>query len=391
MRIFGVSVRITGVQIALLALAGFGLRAPVTAQITYKPDPTAEQRKTLLLKDFQPQSMLHLPIHVVSRAKFPVVDVHQHINDAMGIDEHLPPEKIVEIMDRADVKQIVVLTGMWGDKLQKVIDELVKPYPERFLVFTQIDWSKINDPSFSHLMVLQIDDAVSRGARGLKVLKDLGLEVRDKSEKLVAVDDARLDPIWEECGRLGIPVAMHVTDPEAFFLPNGSTNERYEELTEHPDWSFYGPKYPGKESILRARDRVFGRHPKTTFIALHMGNWPENLDYVGEMLDGHPNVFVEFGARQAELGRQPRRAKDFFMKHQDRIMFGTDATVDPDMYGNYFRWLETADEYFDYWGYPGQGRWKIYGMQLPDEVLEKIYHLNADKVLAHHPLVGLHE
>lgn len=351
-----------------------------SAQIGYKPAQNVEQKKTLLLKDFKPQSMLHAPAHNIDRAKYYVIDVHNHVNDAMRIEDHLPPERVVEVMDKTNVKTVVILTGMWGEKLQKVIDEMVKPYPGRFIVFTQIDWSKIDDQDFSAEMVRQLDDAVRRGARGLKVLKDLGLGVRDKSGKLIAVDDSRLDPVWEECGRLGIPVSIHVTDPEAFFHPINNVNERYEELIEHPDWSFYGPKFPSKESILEARDRVIARHPRTTFVALHLANWPENLDYVSAELEKYPNMMVEFGAREAELGRQPRRAREFFLKYQDRIMFGTDNGMDEEMYRNHFRWLETADEYFDYWGYPAQGRWKIYGMQLPDTVLEKVYHLNAERV-----------
>jgi predicted TIM-barrel fold metal-dependent hydrolase len=354
-----------------------------SAPIGYTSAPDADQKKTLLLKDFHPVSMLHAPVHQVDKSKFYVVDVHSHVNDAAGIDEHMPPERVVEVMNNTNVKTIVILTGMWGEKLQRVLDEMVKTYPGRFIVFSQIDWSKIDDPNFSKEMVAQLDDAVSRGARGLKVLKDLGLGVRDKSGKLITVDDPRLDPVWEECGRLGIPVSIHVTDPEAFFHPIDNTNERYEELTEHPDWGFYGQQFPTKESILAARDRVFARHPHTTFVSLHMANWPENLDYVASVLDKYPNVMVEFGAREAELGRQPRRSREFFLKYQDRIMFGTDNQVTEEMYRNHFRWLETGDEYFDYWGYPGQGRWKIYGMELPDGVLEKIYHLNAERMFGH--------
>jgi uncharacterized protein len=230
-------------------------------------------------------------------------------------------------------------------------------------------------------MVRQIDDAVSRGARGLKLLKDLGLGVRDKSGKLIAIDDPRLDPIWAECGRLGIPVFIHSADPEAFFYPIDATNERYEELVEHPDWSFYGKDYPGIEALLEARNRVFAKHPNTRFVSLHMG-WPENLDWVATMLDKHTNVMVEFGAREAELGRQPARSREFFLKYPDRIMFGTDNGMDEQMYRNLFRWLETPDDYFEPWGYPGQGRWLIYGMNMPDDVLEKIYHQNAEKLFA---------
>jgi predicted TIM-barrel fold metal-dependent hydrolase len=365
--------------LALAALMASG------QEIGYKSSSNAEQNKTLLLRDFHPTSRLHAAEHPIQRARFPVFDVHQHVNDAMGIEDHLPPGQLIARMDRLNIRTIIILTGMWGDKLQHVVDEMVKPYPGRFLVFTQIDWSRIDDPDFSQEMVQQLDDSVRRGARGLKVLKDLGLGVRDKTGKLITVDDPRLDPIWEECGRLGIPVSIHVTDPEAFFYPADASNERYEELTEHPDWSFSSPQFPSKQSILEARNRVFARHPHTTFIALHMGNWPENLDYVGQVLDRYPNTYVEFGAREAELGRQPRRSREFFLKYQDRIMFGTDNGPEEEMYRNYFRWLETADEYFDYWGYPGQGRWKIYGMELPSPVLEKVYHLNADKLFSASP------
>jgi predicted TIM-barrel fold metal-dependent hydrolase len=351
-----------------------------SAQIGYKSAKDADQKKTLLLKDFHPVSMLHAAVHKIDRAKYYVIDVHNHVNDAMGIEESMPPQRVIEVMDHTNVETVVILTGMWGEKLQKVLDTMVKPYPGRFIVFTQMDWSKIDDPNFSQEMVAQLDDAVGRGARGLKVLKDFGLGVKDKTGKLITVDDPRMDPVWEECGRLGIPVSIHVTDPEAFFHPIDNTNERYEELTDHPDWSFYGPQFPSKISILEARDRVIARHPHTTFVALHLANWPENLDYVSGELNKYPNMMVEFGARQAELGRQPRRARDFFIKYQDRIMFGTDNGMAEEMYRNHFRWLETGDEYFDYWGYPGQGRWKIYGMELPDPVLEKIYHLNAERL-----------
>jgi predicted TIM-barrel fold metal-dependent hydrolase len=352
-------------------------------EIKYSQDPNASKNMTLLLKDFDPQSMLHLESHDVPRAKFPVIDVHNHVNDPAGIHgEEIPPDELVRRMDRANIEKIVILTGMWGDKLQGLLDKMVKPYPDRFVVFAQYDWSKIDDANFSTEMVAQLDDSVRRGARGLKVLKDLGLGVRDRTGKLIAIDDPRLDPVWEECGRLGIPVAIHSTDPEAFFTPIDNHNERYEELISNPSWSFYGPKFPTKETLLKQRNHVFEKHPNTTFIALHVANWPENLEAVSGWLDKYPNMYVEFGAREAELGRQPRRARKFFVDYQDRILFGTDSEPEEAMYANYFRWLETGDEYFPYWGYPGQGRWEIYGMELPDGVLEKVYHKNADKIFA---------
>ena len=276
------------------------------AQIGYKAAADAEQKKTLLLKDFHPKSMLHVKQTPVLRAKFPVVDMHQHVNDARGIGERIPPAEVVRRMDLLNVKTMVILTGAWGVQLQKVIDEMVKPYSGRFMVFTQPDWSKVDDPNFGKLMVEQLDDAVRRGARGYKILKELGLGVKDKTGKLITVDDPRLDPVWEECGRIGIPVAIHIADPEAFFHPINGENERYEELNEHPDWSFYGPQFPSFEELLAARNRMFAKHPHTTFVVLHAGNWPENLDNVSEMLDRLPNTVIEFGAREAELGRQPR-------------------------------------------------------------------------------------
>ena len=351
-------------------------------QATSSQADPSQQNQPLLLPDFKPQSMLHAPVHEVDRARFPVIDVHQHVNDARARNEHMPLARLLEIMDQCNIQKIVILTGMWGEQLQKVVDEMVKPYPNRFMVFTQIDYSKIDDPDFSAKQVEQLRDSVRRGARGLKILKDLGLGDKDKSGKLVPIDDPRLDPIWEECGRLGIPVAIHTSDPEAFFTPVDNHNERYEELHQNPTWSFYGPGIPSKEALLAERNHVFEKHPHTTFIALHVANWPENLDAVSAWLDKYPNMVVEFGARQAELGRQPRRAYKFFIDYQDRVLFGTDSEPETDMYANYFRWLETADEYFPYWGYPGQGRWEIYGLQLPDQVLEKVYHKNADRVFA---------
>ena len=379
MRMLHKTTSISAIFLTLWAGAQETRQAPSQSpEIGYKSAAGADQNKTLLLKDFKPTAMLHAAAHKVERAKYYVIDVHNHVNDAQGIEDPMLPRRVVEVMDNTNVKTVVILTGMWGEKLETVLDTMVKPYPGRFIVFSQIDWSKIDDANFSQEMVTQLDDAVSRGARGLKILKDLGLGVKDKTGKLITVDDPRLDPIFEECGRLGIPVSLHVSDPEAFFHPIDNTNERYEELIEHPDWSFYGPQFPSKLSILEARDRIIARHPHTTFVALHLANWPENLDYVSAELERYPNMMVEFGAREAELGRQPRRAREFFLKYQDRIMFGTDNGMDEEMYRNHFRWLETADEYFDYWGYPGQGRWKIYGMELPDTVLEKVYHLNAE-------------
>ena len=365
-----------------LMLLAAGVSAAQQSPIGYKTAPDADSKKTILLKDFHPETALHAAKHEINRAKFPVFDVHNHTNDARGIGDRVDPKELVERMDRLHVKTIVILTGGWGDDLQKLIDTMVKPYPGRFMVMTQIDWSKIDDPDFSQLMVAQLDDSVKRGARGLKILKELGLGVRDQSGKLIPVDDPRLDPVWEECGRLGIPVFIHVADPEAFFHPIDASNERYEELIEHPDWSFYGPQFPTLPKLMAQRDRMFAKHPHTTFAALHFGSWPENIDFVEQTLVKFPNVMIETGAREGELGRQPRRVRALFLKYPDRIMFGTDEGASEQMYRNYFRWLETEDEYFPYAQFPAQGRWMIYGLGLPDELLEKVYHTNAERLFA---------
>ena len=358
----------TSRPLALLLAAAAGPAAGAAAQ-------------DLLLRDFSPRSKLLAPVHEVARARFPAVDFHNHVGDAHREGPAPSPAELVALMDRLNLGRIVILTGAWGERLQRVLDERVKPYPDRFTVFTEPDWSRIDEPGFGEAMAAQVEDAVARGARGLKVKKELGLRVRDRSGRLVAVDDPRLDPMWAACGRLGIPVAIHVADPDAFFDPLDGRNERYDELVEHPDWSFHGPEFPAKPAILEARNRVFLRHPGTTFVALHVANHPEDLGDVSAVLDRYPNVLVEIGARHAELGRQPRRAREFFLKYRDRILFGTDHAPSEAMYRNWFRWLETADEYFDYWNAPAQGRWKIHGLDLPEEVLDRVYRRNAERVL----------
>ena len=220
------------------------------------------------------------------------------------------------------------------------------------------------------------------GIRGLKIFKSLGLTLRDKSGKLIPVDDPRIDPIWAKCGELGIPVMVHVSDPKAFFTPLDQFNERYDELGAHPSWSFYGDQYSSKEEILAQRNRVFARHPNTIFIGAHVATLPEELHTVAMWLDCYPNLYVDICARISELGRQPYTARKFIIKYQDRILFGTDTACDAEAYRIYYRFLETDDEYIDpSGGHHLQGRWMIYGIHLPDEVLEKVYNKNALKLL----------
>jgi predicted TIM-barrel fold metal-dependent hydrolase len=383
----------------LLAAGGIG-RGNITAP-TAEPSPG----KPLQLADFEPRSMLHVPETKVERARYPLIDIHTHLSivakntHGVGIGEEMhyfaPVEAVLPVMDRKNVQIMVNLTGGVGRGLDDAISKFQTPHPDRFLTFTESWWERSNQPGYSQFQADEIVRAHRVGARGLKVLKTLGLYLRERisTGALVKVDDKRFDAMWEVCGSLGIPVAIHVSDPEAFFLPIDRFNERFEELNNHPDWSFHGGGFPSNAELLEARNQVLARHPKTQFIVLHVGNNAENLPYVGECMDRFPNMHVELGARIGELGRQPRMARKFFDKYQDRILFGTDAVPNgtdtpqqvftDQLYEIYYRFLETEDEYFDYAParVPPQGRWRIYGIGLPDGILKKVYYENAARLL----------
>jgi predicted TIM-barrel fold metal-dependent hydrolase len=357
--------------------------------------PAAAQIPRLPLDEFQPKSMLHVSETPVPRARFPVIDFHTHVSRRRAQRPVVPPAELVKTMDAVNLHTMVNLTGGVGEELATTITTFDRAFPRRFVSMTEPAWTRASEPGYAAWQAEEIARAKTAGAVGVKVLKTLGLYLRDGGPqgKLVAVDDRRFDPLWDACGRLQLPVAIHVGDPEAFFLPIDRFNERYEELSAHPDWSFHGRDFPAFQEILAARDRVFARHPKTTFVALHVGHWAENLAAVGAMLDKFPNVHVEIGARIGELGRQPRTAARFFDRYQDRILFGTDAiplgketpqqVFGEDLYRIYYRFLETADEYFDYAPapVPPQGRWRIYGLGLPERILRKVYNENAQRVL----------
>ena len=368
--------------------------------------PEGAGKMKLELAEFQPKSMLHVPETKVERARFPVIDVHTHLSfraksrQGVGLGEELEflttPESVLPVMDRKNIKSMVNLTGSSGRGLNEAIDRFQKPYPNRFVTFTEPLWDQSARPDYGRIQADAIESAKQAGARGLKVLKTLGLYLRQKVTEgpLVKIDDRRFDSMWEACGSLQMPVAIHVSDPEAFFLPTDRFNERFEELNNHPDWSFHGKDFPSNQELLDARNRVLARHPKTHFILLHVGNDAENLAYVGECLDRFTNTSVELGARIGELGRQPRASRQFFDRYQDRILFGTDAvpngTDTPQqifsdaLYEIYFRFLETEDEYFDYAPapVPPQGRWRIYGIGLPEHILRKVYWENAARLLS---------
>ena len=359
----------------------------------------------LPLSEYEPKSMLRVKETRVERARFACIDIHTHISVSAKSEKGVElaaertylgkPQELLGVMERKNIRAMVNLTGGYEAGLVDAVRKYDKAYPDRFYTFTEPCYERFKEPNYPKVQADLIEQAHRDGARGLKLLKTLGLYLRENitSGTLVKVDDARFDPMWDACGQLNIPVAIHVSDPVAFFTPTDRFNERYEELSNHPDWSFYDHDFPSNAEILEARNRMFAKHPKTQFIVLHVGNFAEDLGNVSENLDRFPNMTVDIAARIGELGRQPRTARKFFEKYQDRILFGTDATPHGDefpqqvfndkLYEIYYRFLETDDEYFDYAPakVPPQGRWKIYGVDLPEPILKKVYYENAARLL----------
>ncbi len=342
----------------------------------------------LYLKEFLPRPALVVEEHHVSQARFPLVEAHTHLGVRFGVLEPaLPVEELLAAMDELSVHAVVDADGGWGeDILAQRLDYFKAAAPERFVCLGGVDWNAWADHprDFGEWAAGRVEAQVRRGAQGLKVWKGLGLWLKDPEGRLVAVDDPRLDPIWARAGELGVPILIHVADPVAFFQPLDRFNERYEELQHNPDWHFYGPEFPSFETVMEGLANVVTRHPQTVFVSAHVGCYAENLGWVSALMDRAPNFYTDISARLAELGRQPYTARSFFLKHADRILFGTDGIPSPEGYAPYFRFLETWDEHFSYNGRedhaPGQGRWRIYGIGLPDEVLRKVYAENAARV-----------
>jgi len=376
-------------------------RAAGAVTVTGKPAEAAP----LELSEYEPKSMLQVHESQVKRSKFPLIDFHTHISVSTksknGVElspdrEYLgTPQELLAVMDRKNIRAMVNLTGGYDKGLAEAVAKYDRAYPGRFYTFTKPAYSRFKEADYPAMQTRALEQAQRDGARGLKILKTLGLYLRENitSGALVKIDDSRFDPMWDACGQLNLPVAIHISDPIAFFTPTDRFNERYEELNNHPDWSFYGGDFPSNAELIAARNRVMARHPRTQFVTLHFGNFSENLQNVAENLDRFPNMTVDMAARIGELGRQPVSARKFFDKYQDRILFATDATPHGDeypqqvfndqLYEIYYRFLETDDEYFDYAPakIPPQGRWKIYGIGLPETILKKVYYENAARVL----------
>jgi predicted TIM-barrel fold metal-dependent hydrolase len=352
-------------------------------------------REDLLLREYRPVSRLRVASHEVLRPRFPSVDAHNHLGPTPFSEKWgaASSAELGRVLDEAGVEAIVDLDGGWGDALAREIDRWQTGLPGRVAVFAGLAYETWpGDAAFGDSEAGRLRAGVAAGAAGLKVWKLLGLRARDPDGRLVPVDDRRLDPLWAAAGELGVPVTIHVADPIAFFDPLDARNERWEELRAHPDWHFWPTRpqdrpdldgFPPFDELIDGLEAVVSRHPTTTFIGAHVGCAAEDLGVVSTILERCPNFHVDIAARIAELGRQPYGARAFFETWADRILFGTDFGPDPAMYAIHYRFLETLDESFDYDldDPPGQGRWQVHGLGLPDDVLEQVYGGNARRLI----------
>ncbi len=326
-------------------------------------------------EDYNPKSTLVVSSNEIKRSKYPFIDIHNHQFDMPVKDL----SDLVSEMDSLNMAFMVNLSGFRGQYLKMCLDNIKKNAPERLGVFVNLNWENIDSDTFLENNIKILRDAKKDGAIGLKVYKSLGLTDKDSNGNRIAVNDPRIDPIWEECGKLGFPVLIHSADPASFWKRKDKNNERWLELKQKPNRYRNPDLFPSFESIIAEQHNVFEKHPKTTFINAHLGWMGNDLDRLSSHLDKYPNVVTEIGAVLAELGRQPKRARKFFIDHQDKILFGKDA-YNLQEYYTYFRVLETEDEYFDYYR-KRHAFWKMYGLGLPDSILKKVYYKNALRIL----------
>lgn len=326
-------------------------------------------------EEYNPTSTLVIPGAIVKKAKFRFIDVHGH-QYRMATQDLSP---VVAAMDTLNMGIMVNLSGRSGDNLKNAVKNVADNFPNRFVVFANVNFDGAGADGWIEKTVNQLKQDVKNGARGLKVYKSLGMYNKDVDGKRLAIDDARLDPIWETCAEMGIPVLIHAADPKSFWDDFNSDNERWLELKTHPRRKRDASNPAPWEQIIQEQHNMFKKHSKTTFINAHMGWFANNLGKLSELLDEMPNMNVGIGAIIAELGRQPRFAKAFFIKYQDRILFGKDSWK-PEEFPTYFRVLESDDEYFPYHK-KYHAFWPMYGLDLPDEVLKKVYYKNALRIV----------
>ncbi|HWM89701.1 MAG TPA: amidohydrolase family protein [Thermoanaerobaculia bacterium] len=361
-----------------LALALYLLSAVPSIRAQAPPaEPAKPPEPVMSFEEYEPRSTLVVPEHPVTRARFPFIDVHNHQDAEEMTSEQV--DQLVKDMDGLNMAVMVNLSGGSGELFQKGLATLTAKHSKRFVQFANVDFRKISEPNFGEDAARQLEADVKNGARGLKVFKNLGMFVKDADGKRVQTDDPRLDPIWAKAGELGIPVLIHVGEPMAFWLPWDRFNERWLELKQFPNRRRDSPEFASFEQTIGELHNVIRRHPKTVFVNAHLGWLGHDLARLGRLMDQMPNMMTEIGAVLHELGRQPRAARDFLIRHQDRVLFGKDIW-EPSEYHTYFRTLETADEYFPYYR-KRHAFWSLYGLDLPEEVLKKLYYKNALRII----------
>jgi len=332
-----------------------------------------------------PMALMKLPRTNITRAKYPAIDFHFHGRTLATAADY---EKLVKLMDQTGVGVICNMDGGFG----KTFDQAAKvggPYKDRIAQFARVDYVGINEPGWSEKAAAELDRCFRAGAVGLKVDKRLGLEVKNRDGSYVQSDDPRLDAVWEMCAKHSKPVMIHTSDSFGRFLPIGPENERYEAglWRSNTDTNYYKTGHPKPDVIDKARERMHAKHPKTRFVNAHVAMLYYDMDKVTALLDKYPNADVEISATVQDLGRAPLYIRKFFLKYQDRILFGSDGNpargID-EFWAPHWRFLETFDEHFDHpaqvrsaTGAPMHGRWRISGIELPDSVLRKVYYENA--------------
>ena len=356
--------------IIFVSICGSLLLWPRVAR-TQQPAPA----QSLTIEEYQPKSRLVVKEHRIERAKFPFIDIHSHHWEVTP--EYV--DKLVREMDSINLQVLVNLSGGTGEHLKHTLAVMKGRYPDRFVVFANMSFDDLNTPGFGKRQAERLEQDVKNGAHGLKIFKNFGMDLKYANGERVHVDDPEFDPVFEKCADLKIPVLIHVAEPSAFFDPWDKTNERWLELKEFPQRARPPAKYPPFETLMAERNHLFAKHPRTNFIAAHLAFHGNDLERLGKLFDNYPNVNVDIAAVLAELGRQPYSAHDFLVKYQDRVLMGKDI-YDVNEYKWYFRALETRDEYFEYYR-KRHAFWRIYGFQVPDEVLKKVYYKNALRLL----------
>ena len=363
--------------IALSSICGILLLKPRAAS-TQPPSPQSGPQsgaQSLSIEEYSPKSTLVTPEHKIERAKFPFIDIHSH--HWSPTPEHV--DQLVKEMDTINLRVLVNLSGGTGEELRKTVATMKGRYPDRFVVFANLSYDDINTPGYGQRAADRLAQDVRNGAQGLKIFKNFGMDLKYASGERVHADDPIFDPVFEKCAELKLPVLIHIAEPSAFFDPWDKNNERWQELKEFPQRARPPSRYPPFETLMTERNHLFAKHPKTNFIAAHLAFHGNDLERLGKIFDTLPNMYVDIAAVLAELGRQPYSAHDFLVKYQDRVLMGKDI-YDVNEYKWYFRALETRDEYFEYYR-KRHAFWRIYGFQVPDEVLKKIYYKNAVKLV----------